>query len=175
MIEKHLVIDNAAEREKIWEFYSAIFKPINEDTPIVQSFPREYFMEWLSNPRVVKFLAREGEAVCGISAFTDQLDLEPLLSPAYFKKHYPNRRMIYCPVLAVAPGHRGKGIAVGFVRAMLRDGPEDGMLVFLHSKSMTLGLPRLFDIAGAGSMEGREADSEACWIYVWHKGKGVLG
>ncbi len=168
VVEKSLVIEDPSEQERLWSFYEEIFRPINEETPITQSFPKKYFLEWLTNPRVFKFIARRDDQLAGFGAFTDNLDVEPLLSLPYFQKHYPDRPIMYCPVLAVAPGQRGRGAVFNLLRAMLKERPPSGVLVFLHSKTKSLGLPRLFDSAGGNHLKGKkEVENESCWIYHW--------
>jgi GNAT superfamily N-acetyltransferase len=173
MIERHLIIDDPGHCESLWKFYDGIFRPINEETPLVQSFPKNYFMRWLRDSRAVKFVARQDHRIIGLGIVTDEIGLEPLLSPLYFHKHFPKAHLLYCPVVAVAPDHKGRGIAVRIIRAMLNEGQDNTVLVFLHSKRMSLGVPRLFNLCGAGHIEGKEVDVEACWIFRWKRGKKV--
>ena len=175
MVERRLVIGDPKEQELLWGFYDCIFRTLNEETPIIQSFPKKYFMEWLGNPQVIKFIERHEEKIVGFCAFAYDIELEPLLSPTYFQKHFPNKRVIYCPVLALSPNYRRKDTALKFIKEIFKDGwSENGILVFLHSKAMAHGFPRLFKLASSNYLEGREIDAEACWIYAWKDGKKPL-
>ena len=170
-IERQVLIKDQCEKDLLWDFYDGIFQPINQQTPFVQSFPKKDFLRWLDDPNVVKFSAKDKGRIVGLGIVTEEIDLEPLLSPAYFRKHYPDAHFLYCPVVAVAPTHKGKGVAIDLIRLMLCEGKDNTALLFLHSKAMSLGVPRLFSLSGAGRIEGKEIDAEACWLFRWKGGK----
>lgn len=171
-IERVLVVADPEERKQIWEFYDKELGRINEDTPLAQTWPKRYLIAWLKNPRVIKFIARDRETdeIVGLGIVTDQLKLDWLLSPAYFKKHFPGRQVFHFPVLAVSTRFQRSGVlAVELLRAMIAEVPKDGCGVSLYSKLVNPSIPALAEIAMRGRIHGIEVDAEGCTVYKWVK------
>jgi len=174
-IERLLVVDDPAEGGRLWSFYDGVFRRVNEQTPISQSYPETNFRAFLTNGRVVKYVGREeGGDIVGLGLATDDLGLEPMLSPAYFSAHYRERPILYIVALAVRRDRRGRDIAAGILKAMINEVPQNGALVFFHSKLVNPLLPKLaISVGVANHCEGGEIDAEGCCVYRWKDGKKV--
>jgi len=166
MIERILGISSPQEQEHLWQFYDEVFRPINEETPIAQTYPKEEFLAWLADPRVIKFIAREGGKLIGLGLVATDPSLDSWLSLPYFAKHFPGVPIRDFLILAVAPGHRNKHVAVALLRAMINEVPKDGMGLFFHSKEVNPFLPRLAQIVEHGGIRqviGTEVLVGYCW------------
>lgn len=169
-IQRLLTIDSPAEGEKLWQFYEKTFHDANENSPIAQIFPKEFFLGWLSNERVIKLIATDNIDIYGISFITDQICLDWLLSPAYFAKHYSESKVYQIPVIGVAKSMRGLKVVNMLMEKTQDEIPDDGIGVFLHSKTHNQSLPELIRRVAKGRLKHNgdlyEADSEACYIFV---------
>lgn len=166
-------VDNPRIQSELWELYNEIFQPINEETPIMQSFPKKVFLDLLTNPNAIKFIAHENEEIVGIGMITDQLDLEPLLSIDYFSKYYPNVAIFYIMTIAIRANYRNIDIARVILRAMINEVPAGGRGLFFHSRKVNPLIPKLAEKAGCGHIEGEELDNEILVCYRWKDGLKV--
>lgn len=173
-LERLLVIEDPEEQERFWCFYDEVFRPVNEETPIMQTFPEKDFKSFLVNPRVVKFAIREGSEIIALGLITDQVDLEPLISQAYFAKYHPGQPIYHIPALAVGPKHRKLGLAIQMIKAMINEIPDNGVLAFFYSKKINPLLPKFAELIGAIPVsKGREVDTEACCVFQWKEGQKI--
>jgi len=167
MVERMLEISDPQEQEQLWQFYDEVFRPINEETPISQTFPKGDFLNFLASPRVVKFIIRgKTGQIVGLGMVTDEPWLDPLVSRPYFEKHFPDVPLRYIMALAVAPGFRGIAVATNLLREMINEVPENGIGFFLHSKEVNPFIPRLAQIAERGKIRpviGAEVLVGYCW------------
>ncbi|OQW92490.1 MAG: hypothetical protein BWK79_14505, partial [Beggiatoa sp. IS2] len=132
-------------------------------------FPKDFFLDFLSNERVVKLIVKDNaDEICGVGLVTDQVNLEWNLSPDYFKKHYAGAKIYQCPVIAVAKNKRGLQVASILVRKMIDELPDNGFGVFLYSRMHNGFLPKIVESimknyigSNAG---GHEVDAEVCCI-----------
>ena len=73
-----------------WPEYKEAFAEINQQSVQRHLLTRGEFTEIMLNSRILKFVARNSEGkFCGMSVMTNHLDRWPLISEAYFEKHYP--------------------------------------------------------------------------------------
>jgi hypothetical protein len=97
--------------EQAWDLYEAAFREINALAVQRHLMHRDEFDEVMADSRVGKYLAFDdaGDLV-GLSTYTNQLDAFPLISPAYFERHWPEHfaagRVWYIGFVAVAPEGR---------------------------------------------------------------------
>lgn len=173
MIDRLLVIDDVREQEEIWQFYEEVFRPINERTPVKQTFSKGDFLAFLTNSKVVKFIVKESDELVGLGLISNQLGLDSWFSLPYFEKHFPGKPIFNIMVLAVRPDRRGHDLAISLLRAMINEVPANGMGVFTHSQRANHFLPRFTEKAGSGRIEGKELDAEALCVYWWKDGKKV--
>ncbi len=173
IIERLLTINDPDEKEKLWGFYNEVFRPLNEETPIAQTWPKEFFIPWLENPRVIKFVAKCGDEIVGLGVVTDEIKLDYLLSPVYFEKHFPGRPVFHIPIIAILSSLRGTKTGIKLLRAMMNEIPKEALCVFFHSKTFSSRIPQFADFAGAGHVRGSEVDAEACCIFEWTNRKKV--
>lgn len=164
-IERRLVIESDIEKEKMWVFYDETFGPLNEESPLAQTWPKEFFYEWLGNERVTKYVVKSDADVVGLAISSDQIRLDWLLSPLYFKKHFPGRPVIHYPVLILHPSLRSHHIGIELIKRMLDDFPENGVAAFLFSRNVAGFLPNFIRFASNGVVDGKEVDSETCCIF----------
>jgi len=164
-----MIVESNDEMNELWNFYEEAFRPLNEKTPIAQTWSKEFFVSWLKNESVVKFIVKKDGKIAGLGIVTTEIKLDWLLSPLYFKKHFPSKTVAHFPVIAIADHLRNTKIIIKLLRMMINEVPEDGLGVFFHSKMFSSIIPRLANIAGKNYIEGGEIDTKACCIYKWRK------
>ncbi|MEN8705180.1 hypothetical protein BKA08_002249 [Nocardioides marinisabuli] len=97
--------------ERFHALYAATFEPLATRAVARQVLHREEFVEEMSDPRVMKYVARDldGEVV-GLTTLTRDLETVPWISPDYFAAHYPEHTardaVYYLGFTLVAPQHR---------------------------------------------------------------------
>lgn len=165
------VIESPELAERIWAFYYGLFSPLNRKTPLSQYWPKDFFMPWMTDQKMIKFLAMQEGEVIGFGVVTNQIRTDWLLSPEYFEEEYPGRPIYHCPVIAVKKGHAGLGALL--LQTMFRELPAEGVGVFLHSKTANGNIPLFAERAGKGRLVGTELDAEACHIFEWRDAQKV--
>lgn len=174
MIERLLVINNPEEQERLWDFYEKIFQPVNELTPIIQTFSKDSFIKFLVSTGVVKFIAREDSEIVGLGFISSQIELDKWLSPAYFAKHYPSKVVYHVPIIAIAPNRRRSCLSIRIVKAMINEVPDDAVVAFTHSELVNPLMPKLIEATRVTDYcVGGKVDAEACLVFKW-KDKKVL-
>jgi hypothetical protein len=158
-----------------WEFYQTTFGPLRTLAVQRHVFYRDEFDALLADERMVKYLARDGDAVVGLAAQTDDLRAAPILSPDYFAHRWPQmyaeRRIFYTAFVGAQPGARGTGVFVNLLRALMRPiTAVDGMVVVDISthNEVELALPSAIGlILGriAGQATPTRLDSQSYWLY----------
>jgi hypothetical protein len=80
-------------RAMAYKLYDGLFSPINELAAQRHLMTEVEFGEVAYDERVTKYLAYDdrviGEDLTGMSVMTNDLDAWPLISPPYFRRHYP--------------------------------------------------------------------------------------
>lgn len=173
-IERLLVIDNPDEQERLWKFYECIFQPVNEQTPIIQTFPKDDFVGFLSNSNVVKFVVWDKGEIVGLGIISYQLD-DSWLSPAYFAKNHPGKVICHIPVIAIASEKRNSRLAVRLVKALINEVSENAVVVLTYSELVNPLMPKLVEATGIMDyVSGGKVDAEACLVFRWKDGKVVV-
>jgi hypothetical protein len=173
------VVDEVADGllDEAWTLYFTAFEELNELAVQRHLMWRWEFDDVMADQRVRKYLAfDDGGRLVGLSAYTNDLHAAPLISPAYFRHHYPVEyaagQVWYCEFVAVGRSGRGRpdrGAFAALVEAMWRD--ADGGIIALDmcrinadkrgmSRVVPLMLRRL-----AGGVRTVRADEQSYWIY----------
>ena len=163
------VITDKVVIEELWLFYQEAFADLNEQTPVAQTWPRIGFDEWMSSERVIVIVARINNEVVGFGVVTDDLSVEPLLSPTYFKKHHTDGKVWYFPAIAVAKQHRTNfRIAQEIVERLMGEIPEDAEACYMFfSTEQNSVLPRLITRFCQGRVAAEVVGSESCLRLTW--------
>jgi hypothetical protein len=174
------VVDDLADAfipdDTAWRLYQHCFRPVNELAAQRHLMNRAEFDEVMHDKRIRKYLWTDNDgdrrAVTGMSTYTNDLDAWPLVSPAYFRRnwpdHYAARRIWYCGFVGV----RGVGTpAFGeLVEAMYRVAADDGGIIFLDicGHNAKRGLPDAIErrLEGlAGVVKATPVDVQTFWSY----------
>ena len=97
--------------DRFHDLYVETFEPMATRAVARQVLHREEFVEEMSDPRVLKYVARDtsGEVV-GLTTLTRDLETVPWISPQYFAAAYPEHTardaVFYLGFTLVAPQHR---------------------------------------------------------------------
>lgn len=104
-----------------WRLHEEAFADLGELAVRRHLMRRDEFVGVMIDPRVRKYLAFDAGQLVGLSAFTNDLDALPLISPAYFRRrwpaHYAELRIWYCDFVAV--GRDGEAAFAALMEAML--------------------------------------------------------
>lgn len=158
------VISTVGDQEEIWRFYKGVFAPLEENTPLAQTWGRESFFSWMENPRVVKFVAYDTEGVVAFAAATNEISIDEMLSPSFFEKHYQGREVWNFPVIAIRQDKRGMALVSELIHAMMAEVPPSGVGVLTHSQNFNPLIPKLALKGCGGRVVGNTFDAEACFI-----------
>jgi hypothetical protein len=172
VIERLMAIEDPEEQGRLWEFYDRIFGPVNELTPIIQTFPKANLIGFLASSRVVKFVVREEGEIVALAIIADPEEWDSWLSPAYFAKNYPGKIVFHIPVIAIAPEKRGSLLAVRLVKALINEAPANAVVTLTHSELVNPLMLKLVQATGVMDYaEGGKIDAEACLVFQWKDGK----
>ncbi|MBM7507234.1 hypothetical protein JOE61_001048 [Nocardioides salarius] len=97
--------------ERFHALYAETFAPMATRAVARQVLHREEFVEEMSDPRVMKYVARDPAGdVVGLTTLTRDLETVPWISPDYFAAHYPEHTarnaVFYLGFTLVAPRHQ---------------------------------------------------------------------
>ena len=162
--------------EAAWAFYGATFEALKTVAVERHVFYRDEFDDLMTDRRILKYLVRDGEAVVGMAAMTDDLEAVPFISPEYFAHrwpdHYTQRRVLYCVFVGVHQGPPGKGVFVALQREMYRRQiePVQGIAVLdmCTYNEEELRLPWAIEsimVKVAGAAQVRRLDNQSYWLY----------
>lgn len=169
MLTQRIVsITNRREQDRLWNFYSTIFTPLDEESPIRQSFPRSDFYMLLKDKAVIKFVTKDitGQLL-GFGMITSKIELETFFSMKYFKKKYNGIPLYYVIAIAVRPDLRKTHFAFDLLGTMLLEVPPEGRGIFMHSSGANHAIAHFAEIASKGKIQGIVLDAEAVSIYSW--------
>jgi hypothetical protein len=163
-------------RDAAWRFYGDSFDSLKTLAVERHVLYREEFDELLTDPRIVKYLVRDGDAVVGMSAMTDDLAATPWVSPDFFEHRWPElyarRGVLYCVFVGVHQGPAGKGVFVGLQREMYQRQiePVGGVAVLdmCTYNEEELRLPWAIEsimVKVAGAARVRRLDNQSYWLY----------
>lgn len=77
--------------EESYELYERLFRKINEQAAQRHLMTRPEYNVVASDRRVTKYLAYDGGRLVGVSTLLNDLDAWPLLSPAYYRRRFPEQ------------------------------------------------------------------------------------
>lgn len=160
------VIDDPADQRDLWDLYKRVFEPVNRQTPVLQSLLEDDFVGALLNPRVIKFVLIGNSGPSGIAMITTDLTADPFISTAYFKEHFPNRRVYYILTIAVEESRRGEAARWLLYEMTGEVEKPDGIGVLLHSEAVNKLIPRLAQLVRP-DIEGIILDREVCVCFSW--------
>ncbi len=162
-------------RDEAWRFYHATFGPLAVRAVQRHVLHRGEFDDLMTDERVTKYVACDGDTVVGLAAMTEDLSTLPLLSPDFFAHRWPDlyaqQRIVYCLFVGVQSGPAGKGVFVALQREMYKQVEAVRGMVVLDICTYNedeLGLPRTIEsilkpIAGAAT--ATRLDSQSYWLY----------
>jgi hypothetical protein len=163
-------------RDEAWVFYRDTFDSLKTLAVQRHVLHRDEFDHLLTDPRMVKYLARRDGAAVGMSAMSADLAAVPLISPDYFAHRWPElydqHRIFYCVFVGVHPGEPGKGVFVALQDEMYRHqvGPVDGVAVLdiCTYNEEERKLPWVVEgilSKVAGAARAHRLDSQSFWLY----------
>ena len=165
----------AGLRDEAWRFYHRTFGPLAVRAVQRHVLYRDEFDALMTDERVTKYVARDGETVIGLAAMTEDLTTLPLLSPDFFASRWPDlyaqRRIVYCLFVGVQSGPAGKGVFVALQREMYKQVEAVRGMVVLDICTYNedeLGLPRAIESILkpiAGDATATRLDSQSYWAY----------
>jgi hypothetical protein len=98
--------------EALWEMYTDAFTPL--ETLAIQRhlWSRKEVLSELASEEIVKFVGWSGEVPVGLCMLTNNLDLVPMISPAFLRDRFPEHAarnaIFYGIMIFVRRGFRGK-------------------------------------------------------------------
>jgi len=109
--------------EAAWGLYIDVFADLAAAAVQRHVMYHGEFVEVMGDKRVDKYLAHDdGGKLVGLATFTNDLDAVPLISPAYFQRHWPDLyaqgRIWYIGFVAVSRTGRAMNALAGLVEAM---------------------------------------------------------
>jgi DNA-binding transcriptional LysR family regulator len=163
--------------EQAWEFYHETFAPLVTRAATRHLMNRGEFDAMMADGRVFKFVTRDGDGLTGLSVMSDDLDAVPLISPPYFRHHWPDlyaqRRIVYCVFIGARPGPRGDGVFVALQRevylTMVR--PVDGVVVLdtclwnERERKLPWKVEGIASAISGGEARATRVDSQSYWLY----------
>ncbi len=162
-------------RDEAWRFYHGAFGPLAVRAVQRHLLYRDEFDRVMGDPRVTKYVCRDGDTVVGLAAMTGDLSTQPLLSPDYFAHRWPDlyaqRRIVYCLFVGVQSGPGGKGVFVALQREMYKQVEAVRGMVVLDIctyNEAELGLPWTIESILkpiAGDATATRLDSQSYWLY----------
>jgi len=173
------VIDKITDEhlhETAWSLYQDAFQEL--DTLAVQRhlMRRSEFDEVMRDSRVDKYLALENDgALIGIATYTNDLEAVPLISPAYFARHWPEhyaaKKIWYIGFVAVSPQSQGREAFGQLVEQMYMVASTQNGLVGLDICSHnddSRHMSRIFRIMVSrlsDNMRFSRIDQQSYWLY----------
>lgn len=120
-----VTVETAVDRptaERYLELYLTTFGPLETRAVARQVLHRDEFLEEMTDPRVLKYVAWSGGEAIGLSTLTRHLETVPWISPAWFRHHHPDHAargaIYYIGFTLVLPEHRRGGAFVAMIDAI---------------------------------------------------------
>lgn len=167
-IERVLIVEDSEERERVWNFYDSTFESTRGKTPISQSWPKEQFVAWLSNPMVIKFIMKDlSGAIKGLVVLSDDLELDWLISKPYFENHYPGKHLFNWMSLAISEDSGTLRCLKELCICVFNEIPPDGMVVTTFSTNLRSGFLGLAERLFGAKIQICELDSLGVAAFTW--------
>lgn len=80
---------------RLWWLYQKAFTEINGLAAQRHLMTFEEFYDLMNEPRVVKFIAKSGQRMVGLSVMTSDLTAWSLVAPEFYEQRYPGRQIFY--------------------------------------------------------------------------------
>ena len=105
---------DAETAERYYELYYDTFKDLETRAVARQLLHRHEFLEEMHDPRVMKYIAWEGDLAIGLTTLTNHLETVPWISPRYFEHHYPEHwargAVYYLGITLVERNHQNSDV-----------------------------------------------------------------
>jgi hypothetical protein len=158
-----------------WEMYEATFQEINALAVQRHMMTYEEFVAVMADGRVIKYLVLgENHAVLGMSLLTNDLEAWPLISPAYFEKHWPEhyreQTVWYVGFVAVAPG-QSAALFPALIAKMYEPVRDTHGVAVMDFCTYNVGVRRLPAATQAilrrlhSTARGSEIDAQSFWLW----------
>ncbi|AEV86198.1 hypothetical protein ACWT_5181 [Actinoplanes sp. SE50] len=163
-------------RDGAWDFYRESFADLAVLAVHRHVLHREEFDELMADERAPKYVAYDAEdRVAGMASMTTELDAVSLISPDYFRHHWPElyaqRRIFYVLFVGAARGARGAGVFVALLRRLYAPIAEVDGKVFVDICTYNEErhqLPRMIGVI-LGRVSGKAVptrlDAQSFWLY----------
>lgn len=167
-IEQTDIIEDSKTKQLLADMNEEIFAELKLKSPIAQTYKREVFLEFMENPEVQKYLLKTAEQeTVGFGLSTQNIALEPLLSPEYFQNKYPDRPVYLIMSMAISEKHRKPSNASMLLREMLAKCPENVVGIFLYSQENNRSIPVLAKRSIPRKIKFEVVDAEYCGVCEW--------
>ena len=162
--------------EQAWDFYRETFDELRYLAVNRHLLYRDEFEDLMTDKRAVKYLALHDDGgVVGLAAMTTELDAVSLISPDYFRHHWPDlydqSRLFYVLFVGAVAGARGAGVFVGLLREMVQPILDVDGKVFVDISTFNEERHRLPRMIGVilgrvgRRTESTRIDSQSFWMY----------
>jgi hypothetical protein len=109
--------------DRFWDLYQSAFAPLQTRSAARQVLTDEEFFAEMTDSRVDKYIAWDGDAPIGLSTLTRRLETVPWISPEYFQVTYPEYAardaIFYLGFTLTDPGRRQAGAYVAMISAVI--------------------------------------------------------
>lgn len=162
-----ITVEASVEERTLREFlpvYRDAFAPLDVLAAGRQSFHDHEFLEILSDPSVLKFLAWDlDDEPCALSFLATDLTLIPWISPAYFAARFPEPTsrgaVYYCGTILVRPSHQRGPWAGCVLDAMCERIQRDRAVVAFDCCGFNVDAVGVPDIVAAAGRRLTELDT----------------
>ena len=158
-----------------WEFYRETFDELRVLAANRHLFYRHEFDELMADKRNDKFVVQDAEGITGLAVMTTDLHAVPLISPDFFRHHYPQlydqNRLFYVHFVGVRQGGRGRGVFIKLLREMYRPIAEADGRVFVDVCTYNEEVHQLPAMIQkvlhriSGNAVPTRVDSQSFWMY----------
>lgn len=173
------IIDQVTDDEIInaaWDLYQESFQDLRHLAVQRHLMYRDEFEAVMKDQRIAKYLAlRDDGTLCGLSTYTNDLEAIPLISPDYFKHHWPEHfatnRIWYIVFVAVHPEEQGRRAFAELVEQMYLVASNQNGLVGLDIctyNDKVRNMSRVFRMMisrWAPEMRFDRIDQQSYWLY----------
>jgi GNAT superfamily N-acetyltransferase len=164
-------------RAAAWALYSTAFDELDALAIQRHLMTREEFAAVADDSRILKYCAiTDDGTLVGLATYTNDLAAWPLISPAYFKRRWPDlyaaRRIWYCGFVAVHPEHAGTGAYQAMVEELYHTAEAEGGVIGLdvcrfndEGRNISRSIGLLLHRVSGGKVRPERADTQSFWIY----------
>lgn len=109
--------------DRFWDLYRSAFEPLLTRSAARQVLTADEFAAEMTDARVDKYIAWDGDVAIGLSTLTRRLETVPWISPEYFQAAYPEYAardaIFYLGFTLTDPGRRQAGAYVAMISAVI--------------------------------------------------------